>query len=186
MVKPIRPWFKYDGRNGDRTLDQQMQGLKLLTQMVKGKTVLDVGCAEGLIDFELIGAGATAIHGVEIRPQAVVDANNMRGDRACTFEVGDADTWAPKRSYDIVLMLALLHKLKDPSAACARFAEAAREAVVLRLPPHADNPAVLDARSGHKLHKIYDVLRRAGFKQRHATTGYLGEWVGYYERPHNV
>lgn len=182
MVKPIRPWFKYDGRNGDRTLDQQMQGLAILRQSVKGKSVLDVGCAEGLIDFQLITSGAVAVHGIEIRPQGVADANKLRGDMPCTFEVGDADTWAPKRSYDIVLMLALLHKLKDPSAACARFAECAREMVVLRLPPHPDNPAVLDARSGFKLHKLYDVMKHAGFKQRHATTGYLGEWVGYYER----
>jgi trans-aconitate methyltransferase len=183
MVKPIRPWFKFDGRNGDRTLDQQMQGLTLLRQIVLGKTVLDVGCAEGLIDFELIKAGAIATHGVEIRPQAVEDAMKLRGPLACAFEVGNADEWQPRRSYDVVLMLAVLHKLKDPEAACARYAECAKEWVVLRLPPRFNNPMVVDERSGNKPHDIGKVLHRAGFKQHHATSGYLGEWVGYYRRP---
>jgi 2-polyprenyl-3-methyl-5-hydroxy-6-metoxy-1,4-benzoquinol methylase len=186
MAKPVRPWFKFDGRNGDRTLDQQMQGLRLLLDLVKGKTVLDVGCAEGLIDFELIKAGAAATHGIEIRPHAIEDAMKLRGPLACAFEVGDADEWQPKRSYDIVIMLALLHKLKDPSAACARYAECAKEMVVLRLPPRSDNPTVVDARSNHKTHNIGKVLRQAGFHQRHVTAGYLGEWVGYYTRPRHV
>jgi len=157
-----------------------------LLDSVKNKTVLDVGCAEGLIDFELIKAGAVATHGVEIRPQAVTDALNLRGPLACAFEVGDADTWKPVRPYDIVIMLALLHKLKDPSAACARYAECAKEMIVLRLPPRGDNPAVVDGRSGNKKHDIGRVLRQAGFHQHHVTTGYLGEWVGYYKRPRHV
>jgi hypothetical protein len=37
--------------------------------------------------------------------------------------------------FDVVLLLAVLHKLRDPSAACARFARQARDLCVVRLPP---------------------------------------------------
>ncbi len=171
-----------NGNDGDRTLDQQMQGLDLLLDSVKRKSVLDVGCAEGLIDFELIRAGAVAVHGVEARPQAVEDANRLRGDMACTFEQVDANTWRPRRAYNVVLMLAILHKLKDPTAACLRFAESASDMLVIRLPPHKDNPVVVDARSGSKPHYLGDKLAKAGFRYRAMANGYLNEWIGYYER----
>ena len=46
-------WFSTKGRLGDRTLKQQLMGLDPLFAECKGKTVLDVGCAEGLISIEL-------------------------------------------------------------------------------------------------------------------------------------
>ena len=180
-MKATKPWFVMEGR-GDRTLAQQMQGLDLLLESVNGKTVLDVGCAEGLIDFELIKAGAVAVHGVENRPQAVKDANALRGRLACTFEQGDANTWHPKRSYNVLLLLAILHKLREPDAACLRFIKYASDMVVIRLPPNHLNPCVLDGRSGGKLFMLSDHLSRAGFGIKRVEHGYLGEWIGYYTR----
>lgn len=181
MAKPLKPWFVMGGV-GDRTLAQQMQGLDPLLQRVENKSVLDIGCAEGLIDFELIKAGAIAVHGVEFRSPAVDLANVLRREMPCTFEQGDANTWAPKRQYHVVLLLAILHKLKDPTAALMRFAECASEMVVIRLPPHHLNPCVLDARSGSKMHLLADRLKTAGFGIEHVEHGYLGEWIGYYVR----
>jgi len=97
-------WFSTPGRPGDRTLDQQLNGR--LFMEARGKTVLDVGCAEGLISIELAKAGAIAVHGVEIVPEHVKVANKLRGDLPITFEVGDANVWQPKRNYDIVIALA--------------------------------------------------------------------------------
>ena len=108
-------WFSTPGRPGDRTLDQQLNGLDRLFMEARGKTVLDVGCAEGLISIELAKAGAIAVHGVEIVPEHVKVANKLRGDLPVTFEVGDANVWQPRRSYDIVIALALLQKVSPPS-----------------------------------------------------------------------
>lgn len=177
MAQSVGPWF-----NGDRTLAQQMEGLDLLLESVRRKSVLDVGCAEGLIDFELIRAGALAIHGVEAQPTRVADANRLRGDMPCTFEQVDANTWRPRRAYHVVLLLSVLHKLKDPIAACMRFAEAASEMVVIRLPPNHANPVVIDSRSNNKPHHLGEKLKQAGFRQRAVARGHLDEWVGYYER----
>ena len=175
-------WFNTPGRPGDRTLDDQLKGLDWLFANCAGKTVLDIGCAEGLISIELAKRGAVAVHGVEIVPEHVAVANKLRGDLPVTFEVGDANTWRPRRVYDIVIALALLHKLKNPTAAAAAFAEAAREAVVLRLPPeHA--PTIIDPRSKNEPHHIGDTMRQAGFKLIFAAKkGHFNEWVGVWTR----
>jgi ubiquinone/menaquinone biosynthesis C-methylase UbiE len=179
--RPVKGWFDTPGRLGDRTLKQQLMGLDDLIARVPGKTVLDVGCAEGLISMQLFDEGAKAVHGLEVVAEHVKVADKIRGDRACTFEVADANTYVPVREYDIVIMLALLQKLRNPSAACARFAKAAREMVVLRLPP-ANAPTIIDARSGGHPHRIGDVITSNGFMLKNAQLGHLGEWIGYYER----
>ena len=176
--KQLKPWF---GPGGDRTLAQQLIGLDVLRARVPGCSVLDVGCAEGAISLQLCDDGAAAVHGIEIRPDFVDAANAARGDRAALFEVANAETYTPKRPYDFVLMLAVLHKLSDPTAAVARLAAAAQRIVVVRLPPrHA--PKVYDARSGFVLHDIDRVLRDCGFKHLHFTKGAFDEWTGYYLR----
>jgi SAM-dependent methyltransferase len=178
----VKGWFWTPGRPGDRTIGDQMKGLNWLCDNCAGKSVLDIGCAEGLISIEMAKLGAVAVHGVEIVPQHVEVANRVRGDLPVTFEVADANTWRPKRSYDIVIALALLHKLRNPTAACAAFAEAAREAVVLRLPPeHA--PTIVDERSKNEPHYIGKTMERAGFKLRESSYGgHFGEWVGVWTR----
>lgn len=174
-------WFSTPGRPGDRSLTDQMKGLDWLFANCRGKTVLDVGCAEGLISIELAKAGAVAVHGVEIVPQHVQIGRKLQGDLPICFEVGDANTWAPKRQYDIVIMLALLHKLRNPTEAAHRFAAAARHAVVLRMPPlHA--PTIVDPRSGNNPHHIGDVLMKLGFVlTEHSYAGHFDEWVGVYQ-----
>lgn len=179
--RSIKGWFHTPGRSGDRTLKQQLTGLDDLRTRVRGKTVLDIGCAEGLIGMQLFDDGAAAVHGLEIVSEHVIIANKLRGDRACTFEVADANDYKPVRQYDIVILLALLQKLRDPSAACRRFVAAAREMVVLRLPP-ATAPTVIDARSGGYPHHIGEVMTSSGFMLKNAQLGHLGEWCGFYER----
>lgn len=190
--KKLKGWFKGLGRDGDRTIDEQMKGLDELVARVRGKHILDVGCAEGLIDQRLLSAGADFVRGIDIAPERISKANGLipppvsqRGPKARSnlymFDVADANTWAPQRQYDIVLMLAVLHKLRNPSEACARFARAATELVVIRLPPQWA-PSIIDARSGQVRHDIGEVMRREGFMLAKVTRGHFDEWTGYYER----
>ncbi len=183
MAKPLKPWFKTEGRdNGDRTLKQQLKGLGDLRDRVTGKSVLDIGAAEGLISIYLFDHGAKAVHGIEVRPDFVEVGNSLRGDRACTFEVADANDYTPVRQYDIVIALALLHKLREPVIACKRFAAAAREMVVLRLPP-AGALVITDDRSGGKKYDIGRAMQESGFMLKNANyDGPKGEFMAYYER----
>lgn len=175
-------WFHTKNRLGDRTIQQQMMGLDLLLTSCKGKTVLDVGCAEGLISIELAKAGAVAVHGVEIVKAHVEVANKLRKSLPITFECADANDWAPKRDYDIVIALALLHKLRDPSTACRRFASRAREMVVLRLPP-GPAPLIIDDRSERKPHDTVAAMTNCGFELIHeAYDGPFDEYLSYWKR----
>ena len=181
--KAMKGWFHTPDRPGDRTLIQQLTGLDPLLERVKGRTVLDVGCAEGLISMRLAYHGADYVWGIDIVPEHVKVAREIRlaGLHDCSFSVEDANTYKPMRDYDIVLMLAVLHKLRDPTAACRRLAAAARELVVIRLPPkHA--PKIVDERSGNVPHDIGATMHREGFVLAEVTTGHLDEWCGFFER----
>lgn len=182
MAQQKLGWFNLPGRPGDRNLKDQLVGLDDLIARVAGKTVLDVGCAEGLISLQLFDEGAAAVHGIEIVQGHVDVANKLRGDRACTFEQGDADHFTPKRQYDIVIMLALLQKLKNPTAAVRKFAAAARELVVLRLPPRGDPLMLVDQRSGYIEHDIRSAMASEGFVCTMVLSGHLYEHLSYWER----
>jgi len=178
-------WFTTKGRPGDRLLKQQVVGLGRLFERLGRRdpsmTVLDVGCAEGLITMKCFDEGAIACHGVEIVPGHVDVANDLRGERACTFEVGDANEWQPQRQYDVVLLLAILHKLRDPLEACKRFADAARTLVVIRLPPGGS--VIRDERTNFHPFDVGATMEEAGFDlTRGGPDGPFGEWMGYYER----
>lgn len=175
-------WFHTKGRLGDRTLQQQLMGLDPLFAECTGKTVLDIGCAEGLISIELAKAGAQLVHGVEIVADHVKVGQKLARKLPVGLMVQDANDWAPKNYYDIVIALALLHKLRDPSAACARFAAHCKDLMVLRLPPlHA--PVIIDDRSGNEPHHIDLVMDRCGFVlEREARDGPFNEYVAYWRR----
>ena len=51
-------WFAQPGAPGDRTFEQQMTGLGWLKDICQGRTILDFGCAEGLIGIEMLKHGA--------------------------------------------------------------------------------------------------------------------------------
>ena len=174
-------WFHTKKRPGDRTFEQQLTGLDHLIANVQGKSVLDIGAAEGLISHHLVDQGAIAAHGVEIVPGHVEVANKLRKERACHFEVGDANDWVPKRQYDVVIMLAVLHKLRNPAEACMRYAQAARETVVIRLPPYG--PVIIDERSNSQPFDIAEVMQAAGFELGlNGPLGPFDEYMAYWTR----
>jgi 2-polyprenyl-3-methyl-5-hydroxy-6-metoxy-1,4-benzoquinol methylase len=78
---PHKGWFTTAERPGDRTLDQQLCGLDGLQHECAGKTVLDVGCAEGLISHYLARLGARSVYGIEIVPGHVDMANRAAARR---------------------------------------------------------------------------------------------------------
>jgi 2-polyprenyl-3-methyl-5-hydroxy-6-metoxy-1,4-benzoquinol methylase len=186
--KHARSWFPTGRAAGhERTLVQQMIGLRPLvdefrTCAKRGRplSVLDAGCAEGLIGMEMLKAGASRLHGVELVPERVRDAQRLAiGDKRCTFEVGDLSTYQPTGLYDVVMALSILHKLPDPSAALRRLVEdVCDRLVVLRLPP--GGPVVVDRRSNNVPHDLDAVLRSLGFNLEEETEGHLGEWIGYW------
>jgi predicted rRNA methylase YqxC with S4 and FtsJ domains len=180
-------WFKLPGQKGDRTVDEQTTGLLPLFDVVWGKSVLDLGAAEGMIGAKCLEHGAMSVHGIEISKLAVNfgtsllhgrniklhrhDLNDIAGLRALLAEIG---------TYDVCLMLAILHKLKRPIDLVDAVIEHHRpEIIVLRMPPGTPG-YVKDSRSGNQIFDINARLRKHDFTLQGVKTGHFDEWVGYY------
>lgn len=63
---------------GDAMYVRMNAALELLKPHIRGKTVLDVGCASGRFAFQLLQAGAVKVFGVDVAPEAVQLANEQR------------------------------------------------------------------------------------------------------------
>ncbi len=189
---PTRTWFPVGRGPHERSLYHQMKGLthvitEVGTAAKRGLrlSVLDAACAEGLIGLELLKAGADSLHGVELVPERVQDANRLRGDLPATFEAGDLTVWEPQRSYDVVLALSVLHKLPDPAAVALRLGRACARMLVVRLPPPApgdDGGVIRDRRSGFRPCDLRAVLAECRLNLEEETRGYLGEWIGFWRK----
>jgi len=180
--KASHGWFTTPRRPGDRTFEQQIIGLEPLFAEVSGKTVLDVGCAEGLISIECARRGARFTRGAEIVAGHVAIANTLHENRPCKFIRADANEWVPDREYDIVLLLAILHKLTNPTDACARFAGAARELCVIRYPISSEGEVIVDARSSSEPHNIGELMEAMDFRVEQITVGPFDEQTYFYRR----
>jgi len=178
-------WFRTKGRDGDRTLDEQMIGLEPLSTEIRGKRVLDFGCAEGLIGMELINRGATGVTGIDSVEDHIKVGKAIATDEGIDIRlvVGNLNDYPVEtlEPVDVVLLLAILHKLRNPSAFAARAAALAKEQVVVRLPP--SGAVIRDERSGFVPQDIGAVLATAGFALTAEMRGTNDEWIGYYRRP---
>lgn len=150
-----RGWFAIPGiQDGERTVKQQIKGLGPLTAEVVGKTVLDLGCAEGLIMKYLIDRGAESADGVEIVPERVELGTKLLADYRVRFFVADLEHLdvalgegrLPLRdAYDAVLALSIAHKFARPVRFIATAARLAKRFLAIRLP----SPIINDPRSGY-------------------------------------
>lgn len=175
-------------------LERQLTGLDLLWDRVTGSTVADIGCAEGDIGMECVRRGAGFVLGIEYR-EAAVKAANQRARNVDNFTVlrEDADHWPPRpmgerARFDVILMLAVLHKLQKPEASLVRIIDRCAKptaTVVLRLRPR-DWPVLRDERSGNRPQQIGTALTALGFRLVHEdegpVSGGVPEWVGILER----
>lgn len=174
-------------KNGPRTLAEQMQGLADALKQAEGCSVLDLGCAEGYIGMEFAKAGASAVQGIEFNPDLVEYGRaQMSRHPALPFELVQADLAdiiaAPARpQWDVVLALAILHKLKDPATGVRYCCETARELIIIRLP--IGSTGLLRCKyAPHAQCDLRDEMPRLGWRRVHKAPGPRGEWVHYYRR----
>lgn len=183
-------WLAIPGvQTGDRTLEDQLKGLGPLLAEVKGKTVCDLGCAEGLIGLELLNHGAASLYGCDVIEGNIAEARRQAAARTgCRFQCIDIERLVEQEEnsaelwrYDIVLALAIFHKLKDPTRAALFVGSVTGDLAVVRLPP-ATAPVVIDARSGNRPHDIRKALEQRGLVLERVERGHLDEWTGYFRR----
>lgn len=101
--------------------DLRLDGVADILTRCRGKSVLDLGCNRGMVAYEMAINGARVLHGADSSPTAIEVARevfaDMRQVQQWRFEVCDLSE-GPKSlepfgngQWDIILMLATLHKL---------------------------------------------------------------------------
>lgn len=183
---PGKGWFEIQGQQvGDRTLSMQMRGPDAILGEARGRKVLDLGCAEGLIGLEFAKAGAEVVDGIEVVAGRAERAREFFRGRQAQFFVQDLNEFASRPplgllpSYDIVLALSIAHKLVAPDAFLAAAARRCSYLMAVRLP----DPVIRDRRSGFREIDVQALMRGEGFEtltagRQHA----MKEWCGIFRR----
>jgi 2-polyprenyl-3-methyl-5-hydroxy-6-metoxy-1,4-benzoquinol methylase len=91
-----------------------------VAEEVQGKSVLDLGCAEGVVSSFFADAGASSVHGVDSSPRRIASARRLFAGKGLTFSVVDLNNlpapsgieW-PGATYDIVAMLGVYRYLDE-------------------------------------------------------------------------
>jgi SAM-dependent methyltransferase len=172
-----------DGWFGNhRSLKEQMMGLKPVLAECKGKRVLDVGCAEGLIALEFAKAGAKVDafdNNAGFAHTAITNSRRMRG--AVRVRCADMSNGCPfKGRYDIVLALAVLHKALNIPAAVAVLTGVCDDLMVIRLP--YGSTGFLTAKHGGSTCDLLTEMPVHGFRLERTEPGPRDEVVQYWRR----
>ena len=180
-------WFIIPGvQHGDRTVEQQQQGLQDALAEARGKTVLDLGCAEGLLSIEFAKAGAVEVHGIELLADHLAVARSIsKGYPQISYRQGHLDDLAlseptPKQ-FDIVLALGVIHKPHDPNVPLRYAIDSTRNLLLLRAPAKARLGQIY-SKFTSKYADVPAVMKKSGFVFEKKIPGVLGEAVEYWRR----
>lgn len=184
-------WFEIPGvQEGDRSLHVQMLGVAELLPEARGKSVLDLGCAEGLISMEFAAAGASPVYGCDCNHRLLPTANQLKHSRGLDVQfervnlndpIFAGSDIGPCKRYDIVLALAILHKLRQPQAAAEWAAGLTKSVLVIRLP--RKSIGVIASKHWPEITcDLREVLPKHGLRLTRETPGAHGELVQHWRR----
>lgn len=145
--------FPYQGLEGadcDRTL-------RLIKPFLQGSSLLDVGCAEGFFCFEAERLGFAEVFGIDIKRDRFLAACAYRDvtGSGCEFRLRDALTLPNDKSFDVVLVLNVLHHLEDPIGALRILAGRSRNCLIIEYPTLSDPK--FSATVGRSTHGLNDL-----------------------------
>lgn len=131
----VKGWFAIPNvQDGARSIEEQLRGLDDVVAQIQGKSVLDLGCAEGMILRHMKQHGAGRCAAYEGNPDLFNAACEYLIPLGCEVVLADLNEPQDFGQFDVVLLLAILHKLKNPEKSLREFAAACRELLVIRLP----------------------------------------------------
>lgn len=180
-------WLIIPGvQDGDRTLDEQMTGVREALAEAPGKTILDLGCAEGLIGREFVLAGAVSCFGIDAIADHLTVARSQCEGLPMTFEQVDFNVLSksdPIEQFDIVLSLGVAHKLMYPGDGIRYSARAARSLCLIRMSarPEAAEGILTSKHFGHKA-SVPKIMKKEGFTLDRTLMGPKEESVQYWRR----
>ena len=182
----VRPWFTIPelGIVGDRTIEQQAHAVRPALEEAKGKTVLDVGCAEALLTREFARAGAERCVGLELLREHLEIAEKVCKGFPIELRQQNMNDVQPAKvaeRFDIVLALGILHKLRWPGEGARWVARSCAGLLLFRAKGGVHDGLV---RSKHFVHKanVHDIFREEGLEMDRVVQGLNDEQVEYWRR----
>lgn len=185
-------WFSVPGirENADRTKEEQMLGLERGLAEAKGKSVLDLGCAEGVITAEFIKAGAARAVGIELLDTHLAIARQVCAGMPVEFIFQHLKDYAvahqPPEQFDIVLALGIIHKMEYPEPVLRWAAESCADLFLFRAPAmklrNADGSYIIKSKHSRLEVNVPKVMVEMGFKNEGTVDGVRGEAVEYWRR----
>lgn len=132
-------WFKIPGlQDGDRSAEEQLLGLEVALANCRGKTVLDLGAAEGVISAAFAFSGASHVLAVEMVPEHCAAARIVCAGKPVTVVQAELRGYIEENpepiQFDIVLALGIAHKLHDPASLLSFAARACKDTLIFRGP----------------------------------------------------
>jgi 2-polyprenyl-3-methyl-5-hydroxy-6-metoxy-1,4-benzoquinol methylase len=107
---------------------------------LKGKGVLDIGSALGYFCFEAEARGAERVVGVELQEERFQDAMILKDIKGSAVDFLRRDILLDPldESFDYVLLLNVIHHLKEPFVAIRQLASITKDRLVIEFPTLAD------------------------------------------------
>lgn len=164
-----RPYYAAPehGLHGGTSVAIRLEGLEPITPLVRGRHVLDLGCAEGIVLQNLLTGDPASGHGVDNSEARIASARRLHGDPRLRFDVADLnsprcfDSPTFRSDYDVVMLLGVYQHLAPASRpAMLRHAlERCREHFVLRIPRrHVEriDPSDLVREAGFEVDRVIE------------------------------
>lgn len=186
-------WISVPGirEHADRTLEEQLLGLEPAIADARGKSVLDLGCAEGVIGREFARAGATRVLGIEsLEGHLEVARLACAAETQMEFARAHIQNWIAEHpdpeQFDFVLALGIIHKVFEPGDVLRFACRSCRGLLLFRAPASAWQGWV---RAKHreswkdygKVH-VPTMMADEGFAFDRKIEGARGEAVEYWRR----
>ena len=101
----------------------------------QGETVLDVGCGKAELAYDLAEGAGARVTGIDINHEALAFARSRFASDRLELVEADARTWAPDRSFDVVVLSNVLEHIDDRVGFLQRLVETARPSrLLIRVP----------------------------------------------------
>lgn len=142
------------------------------------RSVLDVGCAKGLLVQAFLTVGVEDAQGFDISPSAIGDADPEVADR---LRVGSATAPIEGR-YDLITCIEVLEHMSPPDAATAidHICAATDRAVISSTPGDFDEPTHVN------VHPVADwaaeFAARGFYRRTDVDMSFLSPWAAYFEK----
>jgi len=114
--------------------------LEFLDKDLRGKSVLDIGCAYGYFCFEAEKRNAARVVGTELKRHRFIGCNILKEiyGRNSEFLCRDIFEEPLKEKFDLVLFLNVIHHLKEPVRALRIVSKICKEKLIMEFPTLSD------------------------------------------------